>query len=767
MLAFSLLFLSGNLWLQWLPHLPESHAVLMTAGVVVTLLSLIALPWSRIAVWHPVLRGIVAFLLGFVWAWFSARQQLQRDLSPALEGRDVLVIGYVAALPEAESYGQRFLFAVDSTDVALPAQIELTWYAPAPAIKVAERWQLQVRLRRRHGFANPGGYDYEAQLFRDGVGATGYVRNSADNRSLGVKPGLYVLKARAELVNRIVNALPNEPMQGVIRGLAVGDQQAISSDAWQVFARTGVAHLMAISGFHIGMVAWLCAWLGRRLIWLPMAQRWRWTAPGLQAVFGMSGALGYSLLAGMSVPTVRTLIMLAVYFGARLLRRAVNVWHSFGLALLLVLLVEPFAPLTVGTWLSFGAVAVILLNQQGRIGRGPLWREFIKLQVVVTLGMAPLLLIWFGNLSLISPLVNLLAIPWFSVVLAPLVLIGCALLCMHTGLGTLWLHGVAWLLQYTYDALHWCAQWPAATWYWPTVPGWLVALLVIGAVMMVLPWAWRLRCAGAVLCVPAFLWRPEALAAGAFRMTTLDVGQGLAVVMQTRNHVLLYDTGPVFQSGRDTGELVVLPYLHSQGIRQLDVLVASHGDADHVGGVKTLLNNFQVGQFIRGPSVTAESNHDLICAQGMNWQWDEVQFTVLHPDLEQLERSDNDQSCVLRVQGKGGSALLMGDAEKRVEDRLLAAGMMEPTALVEAGHHGSRSSSSEEFVTATQAKYVVFSAGYRNRWGFPKEEVVSRWQAYGAQTESTIDDGAVAFTLLPDGKVLSERYREQHARYWW
>jgi len=770
MFQFAILFLIGNLALQCSEQLPAASRIWwITACVVFTVAGLIvyrttATPWRIRLQW--LMRVVLALLLGFSWAWWHAAERDRDRLSNEMEGQDLVVEGVVENLPEADDSGQRFQVAVIKAPAGVPAHLQLTWYATTPQVQVAEHWRWVVRLKQPHGYANPGGQDYELQLFRQGIGATGYIRTDTRNQRLGVQPGRWVLKARAAIIARIEQALPAHPMQGIVRGLAVGDQQAISSDAWRVFARTGVSHLMAISGFHVGMVAWLFAAASRALLWLPWAQRWRLTAPRLRAVFGMSGALSYSLLAGMSIPTERTLIMLGVYFAALWSRRALNVWQGYGIALLLVLLVDPFAPLSVGPWLSFGAVAVILLNKHGRLGRDSEWRAFIKLQAVVTLGLAPLLLICFGNLSLVSPFVNLAAIPWFSVVLAPLTLIGCALLFVNAAIGQWWLQGVAWLIERTVETLHWAASLPWAVSYWPSVPTWVLVLLVLGTLMIVIPWTTTLRAIGALLCLPALCWRPASLPAGALRMTTLDVGQGLAVVIQTHNHVLLYDAGPVFQSGRNTGDMVVLPYLHAVGTKTVDVVMASHGDADHVGGLAAVLSGIPVVQFIRGPSVKPVNAHDVICQQGQHWQWDEVTFTVLHPDLTQLEKSDNNQSCVLRIDAPGGSVLLMGDAERPVEETLVAANRIAPVTIVEAGHHGSRSSSSEAFVAATQAKHVIFSAGYRNRWGFPRPEVVERWQQHGAQLVATVDSGAVAYTLLPDGTMQTERYRTLHPHYW-
>jgi competence protein ComEC len=763
MLWIALAFLFGDVWVQLLPDL-SLHTLRLPLCVAIGLLLLSLLRrWPKAAL---IRLAIVAFLAAIVWSAWIARSQLQQDLEPALEGEDIQITGYIASIPEVESYGVRFVFNVDAAARPLPKRLELTWYQPAITLHAAERWQFMVRLKRRHGFANPGGYDYEAQLFRDGIGATGYIRDAATSRLLGTVTGERVLKARAMLSAAISRAIPDAPMQGVIRGLAVGDQQAINGDAWRVFARTGTSHLMAISGFHIGMVAWLFAWAGASLVRLPMAQRCRLTAPDLRAVFGMSAAVGYSLLAGMSVPTQRTLIMLAVYFGASLLRRETNVWHSFGLALLLVLMLDPFAPLAVGAWLSFGAVAVILLNQHGRLASGPTWREFLNMQAVVTVGLVPLLLSSFGSLSLVSPWVNLLAIPVFTAVLVPLVLVGCGLLLLQPAAGAWWLHWLARLLDVVYAALQWAADLSWASWYAPQAAPWAMGLLVFGTLLMVLPWLWTLRLTGALCCLPALAWRAPLLPDGAYTMTTLDVGQGLAVVIQTRSHVLLYDAGPKFQSGRDTGELVILPYLHAMGIGSLDMVVASHGDDDHVGGLKTVLHGLPVRAVLPGPSVQLDQPITEYCQRGQHWQWDGVQFEVLHPGPEHAEESDNNRSCVVRIASASGSVLLLGDIEKRIELGMVAAGLIKPTTIVEAAHHGSRSSSTEALITAAQAQWVMVSAGYRNRWDFPKPEVIERWQVAGTAMAVTSQSGAITAALLPGQPITVARYRQVHRRYW-
>ena len=763
MFQSALAFLAGNLWLQCQPVL--SLVYLIPLGIFFCCLQSVGairslLPKSL----------LMAAIIGFVYAYLSAQVSLEQDLVPAFEGHDLTVSGYISDIPVHESYGQRFMFNIDRSPVPLPQVVELTWYEDAPQLRAAQRWQFNVRLKRRHGFSNPGGSDFEAQLFRRNIGATGYISTKGEHRLLGEAEGLWVLKLRQHLVNKIGQAIPNEQMQGVIRGLSVGDQQAISDEAWQVFARTGTSHLMAISGFHVGMVALIAAWLGSWLIYFPLSQRCRFTSQDLQALFGMAAALSYSLLAGMSIPTQRTLIMLGVYYGAGYLRRAVNVWHSYGLALLLVLIVDPFAPLSVGMWLSFGAVAAILINQQGRLAPASGWKGFLSIQGIVSIGLVPLLLCCFGSLSLISPLINVFAIPLFTVVIVPLVLSVCAVLMLNPVWGGTCLHWIASGLSWVYALLERAAHYPWASLYLPSPPLVLVVLMVIGTLIALLPWSWSWRWAGMLICMPALFWKVDAPDAGDYEVTVLDVGQGLAVIIRTEHHVLLYDTGPAFQGGGDAARLTVLPYLRSQGVARLDRLVLSHGDADHVGGLRSILGEMNVVSVLAGPSVNPMMGANQ-CQSGERWNWDHVEFAILHPQGNSKNDSDNNLSCVLRVTNAGGSTLLLGDIESAAEQTLVERALIQPTKVVVAAHHGSRSSSTPELVNATrlagQQQWVIFSVGYRNRWGFPKPDVVARWQDAGAIPLETSQAGAVSILVSSRGEQsIPVLWRNERQRYW-
>ncbi|MFL6617825.1 MAG: DNA internalization-related competence protein ComEC/Rec2 [Povalibacter sp.] len=593
MLRIAVAFLAGSALLHVLPVLPDFN------------------PWAAciaiLFVLALVLRSPVMtlFLLGFVITWTSASARLAHDLPVALEGTDIVVIGHVASLPDLTDADPQFDFDVDIAPVGVPPRVRLAWYDSVEQPAAGERWQLVVRLKRRSGFANPGGFDYEAQLLRQGIGASGYIRDDQRNvRLAGASSDYPVLRLRAWLAARITTALGVHPMLGIVQGLAVGATGAMTSDQWRVLAATGTTHLMAISGLHITMIAALAAWLGGRIVIWPAAQKLRLTAMQGQAVFGVLAAIVYAALAGMSVPTQRTLVMLLIVFMVRASRREFSVSNALGLSLIAVLIVDPFAPLAVGAWLSFGAVIAILLASAGRRAPGGKIREFARTQVAVTLGLLPVLLGAFGSVSVVSPLVNAIAVPLFSLLIVPSVLLGTAAAALSPYLGAYVLWLPVKLLDSAWPILEWCARSSFALWHFPQFPLAVHAALFIGALLLIFPGISATRIAAAVLCVPALTWRPETPEFGEARLTVLDVGQGLASVIQTHSHVLVYDTGPKFRSGRDTGELVVLPYLYSQGTRSIDALMISHGDLDHAGGMKSILKGLPVRRLLVGPSVT-------------------------------------------------------------------------------------------------------------------------------------------------------------------
>jgi competence protein ComEC len=710
-------------------------------------------------------RPVAGLLAGLAWAWLSAAGRIAGDLPPVLEGQDLLVRGYVASFAQAATGDSQFLLDVAEPRRGVSPRIRVVWYGAARAPTAGEVWQLVVRLKRRNGFANPGGADHEAQLFRDGIGATGYVREDPRNLRLAAPSLRYgVTRARGWISARIREAVRDPRALGVLQGLAVGDTQAMTTEQWRVFAATGTTHLMAISGLHISMVAALAAWLGGAIVRLPSAQARRWNAMHGQVIAGTTAAVLYSSLAGLSVPTQRTLLMLVIYFGARWYRRQLAVTHALGLSLVGVLLIDPFAPLAPGAWLSFGAVAIILLAVAGRVRRdGPI-AAFARVQLAVTIGLVPLLLAAFGSVSLISPVANVIAIPLFTLVLVPTVLLGTCAASLALPAGDWVLALPAHAMQWTWPLLRWLAESPLAVWHFPQPPVAAFVAMVVGVVLLVAPGIWPTRLAGVVLCLPVALHRVAGPAVGNFEVAMLDVGQGLAVVVRTQAHVLVYDAGPAFPTGRDAGELAVLPYLRYYGVRQVDAFVISHGDLDHRGGANSVLAGVRVTSVLAGPSVGPLARPRERCRRGQRWTWDGVEFEMLHP-AGSAHPSDNDSSCVLRIYSSAGSVLLAGDVEAVAESEIVGSGLPR-TTVVAVPHHGSRTSSTKPFVAAARPALALVSAGYRNRWGLPRREVAERWRDAGARVLTTADSGAIEITFAAGRPPQALEYRQTQRRYW-
>lgn len=708
----------------------------------------------------------LGFAVGCSLAWLQCAARLEDRLDPALEGRDLTVTGAVASVPQTVGDGVRFLFATEP-GTGLPALLELTWYEPQWRPRGAERLRLELRLRRPRGFANPGGTDYEARLLRQGIGATGYVR-SASRLGRGWQDVLRapVLAARDAVAQRIRATLGERPATGIMAGLAVGLQDALSREQWRELARSGTSHLMAISGMHVGMFALVAGWLAGRL------QRWRQrrgalgTGRDAAVVVGSLAALGYGSLAGWSVPTQRTAVMIAIVAAALRARRRIGAGDALALGAIAVLLLEPLAPLAVGFWLSFGAVAAILLVSTGQLARNGVTRSYAQAQWAVTVGLVPVLVGSFGSVSIVAVAVNLLAIPLYTLLVVPLVIIGTALLMAWPAAGTPVLAGTAWLIEASWPLIAVPASWSWATWGVAALPPLAWVALVIGAAAALAPLPAPGRLAGAVLVLVACLWRPAPPAPGALRFTMLDVGQGLAAVLETRHHVLVYDSGPAFRSGSDAGAMVVEPFLRSRGRRRVDVLVASHDDLDHAGGAQSVTGLLPVTKLVASGAALAGLGSVQRCRRGDAWSWDGVEFEWLHPGAQALP-GDNDRSCVLQVRAGPHALLLTGDVERAAETQLLEQAALEPVSVLLVPHHGSRTSSSPPFVAATRPRWALVASGHRNRWGFPKPDVVARWHAAGAEVLVGSATGAVTFEVDPRRPLEApDLWRPSHARLW-
>jgi competence protein ComEC len=710
--------------------------------------------------------AVLGFACGLAFAWQQCAVRLEQRLDPALEGATLSIAGYVASVPQSVGDGMRFRLATDPQP-GVPPLVELTWYAPEWRPQAAERLALEVRLRRPRGFANPGGAAYEARLLREGLGATGYVRAAV---RLGRSPRdvarFPVLVARDATAAAIRDALGERPAAGIVAGLSVGLQDALSPMQWRELARSGTSHLMAISGMHIGLFALVAGWAAARVQRLRQRRGALGAARDTAVVAGSLAALAYSSLAGWSVPTQRTAIMIAIVALALRSRRRVGPADALAAGAIAVLAIEPLAPLSVGFWLSFGAVAAILLVTSGQLERPGLARGYAESQWAVTAGLVPVLVGSFGTVSLVSVGVNFLAIPLYTLVVVPMVLLATALLMAAPEPGAIALGGVAWLIEFTWPLIAVPAAWPWATWGVAGLGalGWTA--LVAGAAAALAPLPAPGRVAGLLLAVAACGWRAAAPEWGAARFAMLDVGQGLAAVVETRNHVLVYDAGPAFRSGSDAGALVVEPYLRHRGLRRVDALVVSHDDLDHAGGVASLARTMPVRRlFTNGHGLDAPGTVER-CRRGERWRWDGVDFEWLHPGPE-LPPGDNDRSCVLRVRVGPHVLLLTGDIERAAEDEILRHGEPRRVDLLTVPHHGSRTSSTYDFVAATRPRWALVPSGHRNRWGFPKPDVVERWEDVGAEVIVGSASGAIEFDLHPDRPLAAPRlHRPLQRRLW-
>lgn len=761
---------------------------------------------------------VAAVLLGFGLTGWRASAFDRTALSPALEGRDIAVTGTVLAMPQFNEDAVRFRLGIESARldgrvVQLPPQIMLGWYSgfigretksaslersnasalelqrQPQLLRAGERWQMTVRLKAPHGNSNPHGFDYELWLWEQSIQATGYVRtgrHDAPPRKLSSNWRHAVERARQSVREAIYQRVDNRPLAGVLVALVVGDQNAIERADWDVFRATGVAHLMSISGLHITMFAWgaslLVTLLWRRSARLTPRLCLALPASSAGALGGLMLAALYALFSGWGVPAQRTILMLATVV---LLRQSGRQWpwlQTWLLAMAVVLVLDPWALMQAGFWLSFVAVGVLFATDSGAQRAGqestegmldskklPSWlarpvaglRRSVREQWVVTLALTPLSLLLFNQVSLVGLLANAAAIPWVTLLVTPLAMLGVFY-------APLW-DAAAWAVGLLALFLHWLASWPLASISVAAAPLWCAAAGVLGGglVAMRLPWHWRAL--GIPLLLPVLLWQPARVAPGQFELLAADVGQGNAVLVRTAGHTLLYDAGPRLSRESDAGSRVLVPLLRALG-QSIDILMLSHRDSDHTGGAPAVLAMQPQASLLS----SIEDDHDLRalrkstrCSAGQRWVWDGVDFEVLHPAASDYARPNksNAMSCVLRISNGVRTALLAGDIEAPQELRLAAS---DPARLkadfLLIPHHGSKTSSSAAFLDAVQPQLALAQAGYRNRFGHPVALVVARYDERGIRLVRSPQCGAATWQSLYPADIRCQRQAGQ--RYW-
>ncbi len=757
----------------------------------------------RQPIWRCLMVCLLGLLSGWLWASVFALVRLAQPLDLQLEEQPLTVIGIIDSLPAATEFGTRLQFSPEQVLTPgvnltqLPQTVLLSWNGNSTSVQPGERWRLTLRLRRPHGLANWHGFDYEVWLLGQGIGATGIViTNDLSLSNLRLNTFVFSLhhwieRMRGKLRDHIQSALPQQPYVAILVALVTGEQNAIDTQDWTLFARTGVSHLIAISGMHITLLAGLFAKI-MSLLWrhpwlfsarLPLML----PAQKAAALAGMFAALCYVALAGFGVPAQRTLIMLSVVAFAACCNRHTSSSQVLSLALLAVLLFDPWAVLWPGFWLSFVAVSVIFFaagSQHAEVDEPDadtprisrvivMLRQAWSTQYAVTVGLLPLTILLFNQISLISPLANALAIPVISYVVAPGALIGSV---MPAPLNV-------WILTLTQQILHWlisCLTWLSslswAVWQAAYPPWWLMLIATIGTVWCLAPTGWPFRWAGLLAWIPLLLNTSHYPVGDEFVVTALDIGQGTAVLIETAHHRMLYDTGPTYSSQADAGSRVIGPYLKARGIHRLDGLMISHNDTDHSGGALSLMQQVSLGwvkSSLSGDSPVVQQarkqSRHIPCLAGDAWQWDGVQFELLHPDEEiysQPKASPNSKSCTLKISRGRQAILLPGDIEARQERALITSipDKLAATVLF-APHHGSATSSTEEFLQAVHPDWAIFQFGYHNRYHHPNDVVWRRYATQGIRRLRNDDAGAIS--IYVGNEIRVETYRANHPRYWY
>ena len=737
----------------------------------------------------------VAAIAGFTYAACRADARLADALPLQWEGRDIAIRGIVDDLPQAGERGTRFAFAVeevDTPDAALPHRLSLAWYVPQggdgpaepPEVHPGERWRLTVRLKRPHGYVNPAGFDLEAWLLEHDLRAAGVVQAAPLPERVDRFAGRFddhVQRMREAVRARILAALPEAPYAGVLVALAIGDQRAIPESQWQVFNRTGVSHLISISGLHVTAFAALAGGLAFLVL-----RRWCWLTarvPARKVAIALGGSLAtfYVLLAGAEVPAVRTLAMLLAAAVGLWLGRPGSASCVWLWSLVAVLLLDPWAGFAPGFWLSFGAVGLLLYAGSGRLEdpRPSSWRarvghalrEGARTQWAITIGLVPGTLALFQQVSLVSGIANAFAIPAVTLLIVPLALTG--LVVPWDGIWHL-AHALLALLMGALEAL---AALPSATWASHAPLPWTLPLALLGVALWLAPRGVPGRTLALAFMLPMLLVTPARPPPGVARITALDVGQGLAVLVETHTHALLYDTGPRLSETSDAGGRLIVPVLRALGVRGLDALIVSHQDLDHAGGAlsilavvpaRTLWTSLGVDHaIVRRAAAQGTAGR---CAAGQQWTFDDVRFEVLHPPLAQYAQEGiktNDRSCVLRVEAHGEAVLLTGDIEARSEALLLrtAADRLHAEVLV-VPHHGSRTSSTSAFIAAVAPAVAIVTAGYRNRFNHPRPDVIERYVRAGSAVPRTDRDGAITLLLGTGAPLRVQAERDVRRRYW-
>jgi competence protein ComEC len=759
MLLFTFAFLSGDLFLQTFSYLPNRQIFFVLVLILLLLKK-----------YRKLVLMLFAFILGFYWTnWFAA-SLLSWQLPKHMETRPVLATGYIASIPAVENQQTNFVFFLKTLQIkqdsyAVNRFIKLSWRQPVPDLNSGDQWQLWVRLKRIHGVQNPGGFDYEAWALQNQLRAAGYVITQYNNRKLSHDWFHYPMnQVRQLLQKKIVHDLPQ--ISPWLIALIIGERQGVPAQDWQILRRTGTNHLMAIAGLHIGIIAGF-VFLLTSIVWkripylllkLP-AQQAGWCA-------AFMAAIAYSALAGFSIPTQRACLMLSIFFVIFLLKRKLNPWNSWSLAVLIVLFINPLSVLTQSFWLSFGTIALIIYCMNGRLSPRGLWWKHGRIQWIIGVGLIPISLLLFQECSFISFIANTIAIPWLGFLILPLCFASAICYFIFPWLGKLLLIIADKNLALLWMILHWLSELKMSfiAYY---IPDYFIFISILFAFIFLLyPAGFPGRWLGILWLLPLFSYQTAKPAHGEVWLTVLDVGQGLATVVQTQSHLLVYDTGAKFLE-HDMGESVVLPFLRTLQAKQIDMLVISHGDNDHIGGAQSIMDHLKMKAIRTSTPEKISHTTTTYCLTGQAWHWDGVDFKFIYPTAADLHLG-NDSSCVLRISNQQHTILLSGDIEKYAEKKLMTSEKDQLAAdILLAPHHGSKTSGLADFIAAVHPAFVIYATGYLNRYHFPHASIVQSYSAISAQQLNTAETGAIQFKLNPKLGISVESYRVKNKHFWY
>ena len=753
MLSFIFAFLFGDLFLQSFSNLPNMKFEII---LIISCLFFYIILRRRIKFSYIPL----AFMLGFFYTHYYSSSILSWTLSKELEGKPVMIVGHIVSLPVVDKFGKRFEFIIDKDHTKL----RLFWHAKNPMkIFAGEKWQLKVKLKRIHGLRSHGAMDFEAWAFQKGIRATGNVIESNENILLKKDYSSYPVLHFRQLLQEKIAYYPVSPW---LTALIIGERNGISQFDWKVLRNTGTNHLMAIAGLHIGIMAGFIhlfsAWIWRKFSLLTLVFPASLVGGSAALVIGIS----YSALAGYSIPTQRACFTLLVLMTALLAKRKIDSWHAWSLALLSVLSMNPLSVLSESFWLSFLTIALIIYGMSYRLSPSGIWWKWGRVQWIIGFGLIPISLMLYQECSLISFISNCIAIPWLGFLILPFCFLSVIFLFTIPILGEGCLYLANESLNGLWLFLTWMSTLPYATWHLAILNDVILFSTIIGFILLLLPAGMPGKWIGVIWLLPLILCKPSRPVEGDFWLTVLDIGQGLGTIVQTKNHILIYDTGPSFNNHYDMGESIVLPYLRTLATTRINKLIISHGDNDHIGGANAILKSMTVNDILTSvPEKFKRPAH--YCLAGNHWEWDKVKFTILYPSQYDLGLG-NDSSCVLRIDNGNQSILLTGDIEKYAELRLLERMPHQLHAdLIVAPHHGSKTSGLSNFIAAVQPKIVLYSTGYKNRYHFPHLSIVNSYKKINSTAFNTVDTGTMIFKL--DRKNFlnkPECYRINNKKFW-